>query len=111
MGAGGYRSAEPKWDKVEADMREKGIAPATEEWPHRVRNWVLGHGAQYDVETWELIVDEKKEISKPQKANVEAVKEVREGKFIPDREHDELTKALGNPEKGGRTREIGRAHV
>ena len=44
MGAGGYRSAEPKWDQIEATIREKGITPATQEWPHRVRNWVLGHG-------------------------------------------------------------------
>ena len=29
------------------------------------------------------------------------------GKFIPDRERDELTKALKNPEKGGRTRGFG----
>ena len=27
--------------------------------------------------------------------------------FIPDRENDELTKALGNPEKSGRTRGFG----
>ena len=30
MGAGGYRSAEPKWDQAEADIRGKGITPATE---------------------------------------------------------------------------------
>ena len=54
------------------------------------------------METGELIIDEKKEIPIPQKAIVEAIGEVQEGKFIPDRENDELTKALGNPEKGGR---------
>ena len=38
---------------------------------------------------------------------VAAIDEVRAGKFHPDRENDELTKALGNPEKSGRTRGLG----
>ena len=33
-----------------------------------------------------------------------AINEVRKGKFVPDRENDELTRALGNPEHPGRTR-------
>ena len=107
MGPGGYISAEPKWGADEAAMREKGITPATEDFPHRLRNWVLGHGAEYDAETGELIIDEKKANPIPQKDIVQAVKDAREGKFIPDREQDELTKALGNREKGGRTRGLG----
>ena len=59
------------------------------------------------METGELKIDEKKELSIPQKATVEAIDEVREGKFIPDRENDELTKALGNSEKPGGTRGFG----
>ena len=43
----------------------------------------------------------------PQNFFVEAIAEVQEGKFIPDRENDELTKALENPEKPGRTRGFG----
>ena len=34
----------------------------------------------------------------------EAMQAVAEGKFQPDRERDELTYALGNPEHPGRTR-------
>ena len=101
MGTGGYRTAELKWDQTEAAVREKGIIPATDSWPHRARNWVLGHGAEYDMETGELKKDEKKDISIPQKAIVEAIIKVQKGKFIPDREKDELTKALGNPQKPG----------
>ena len=56
------------------------------------------------METGELIIDEKKEISIPQKAIVAAIGKVREGKFIPNRENDELTRALGNPEHPGTTR-------
>ena len=75
MGTDGYKSAQPKWDQAEAAVHEKGITPATEAWPHRARNWILGHGAEYDIETGELIIDEKKEISIPQKAIVAAIDE------------------------------------
>jgi hypothetical protein len=44
---------------------------------------------------------EKKTISKPQTTLVTAIAEVREGKFQPDRENDELTKALKNAEHMG----------
>ena len=49
----------------------------------------------------------RKKFIYPQKAIVHVIAEVQEGKFIPDRENDELTKALGNPEKSGRTRGFG----
>ena len=107
MGPGGYRTAEPKWDQAEAAMRDKGVTPATEAWPRRVRNWTLGHGAKYDTETGGIQVDEKKTISVAKKAIVQAIDDVQKGKFIPDRENDELTLALGNPEKSGRTRGLG----
>ena len=38
MGPGGYRTAEPKWEQVEATMFDKGITPKTRHWPRRVRN-------------------------------------------------------------------------
>ena len=44
LGGGGYVTAEPKWDRIEATMREKGIIPVTDLWPRRVRNWILAHG-------------------------------------------------------------------
>ena len=34
----------------------------------------------------------------------EAIKAAQEGTFVPDRENDELTEALGNPEHPGQTR-------
>ena len=49
----------------------------------------------------------KRKKSIPQKAIVEAIIEVQEGKFILDKERDELTKAPKNPEKPGRTRGFG----
>jgi hypothetical protein len=38
---------------------------------------------------------------------IKAIKAAQEGQFHPDRENDELTLALGNPEHGGRTRGVG----
>jgi hypothetical protein len=43
---------------------------------------------------------------KPLTALVETIAEVREGKFHPDRENNELTKALVNPEHTGQTRGV-----
>ena len=44
------------------------------------------------------------QIVTPIKKLQKATKEVKEGTFVPDRENDELTKALRNPEHPGRTR-------
>ena len=35
---------------------------------------------------------------------LEAIEDARKGVFMPNRENDELTRALGNPEHPGRTR-------
>ena len=102
-GSGGYRQAEPKWEKMEKDLLAKGVEPETRNWPDRVRTWVFGNGGALDPETGEVVfVDPKLAI--PMKKIEEAIKEVEEGTFHPDREKDVLTKALGNPEHPGRTR-------
>ena len=92
MGAGGYISAEPKWGKIEAELRNKGITPITDGWPRRCRNWILGHGAEYDMETGDLIVDPQKEFPIPRQKILGAITDAKAGRFIPDREYDELTK-------------------
>jgi hypothetical protein len=86
----------------EARLREKGIEPETEHWPRRSRNWALGHGAISDERTWKL-VEKKKQIAKPLRELVKKIAEVQEGMFQPDRENDELTKALKNKEHTGQT--------
>jgi hypothetical protein len=70
--------------------------------PKRARNWFYGHGRNIDEQTGELIAPPA--IVKPKDELVKALQEVQEGKFIPDRERDVLTKALGNAEHTGRTR-------
>jgi hypothetical protein len=64
--------------------------------------WAWG---EYDTQTGILI--EKIAISKPHTALVTTIAEVQEGKFQPDRENDELTKALENAEHTGQTRGLG----
>jgi hypothetical protein len=73
--------------------------------PGRARNWFLGHGRYIDEQIGELIAHPA--IVNPKDELVKALQEVQEGKFIPDRERDVLTKALGNAEHSGRTRGLG----
>jgi hypothetical protein len=108
LGPGGYKRAEPKWDMQEAALREKGIEPKTEQWPRRSRNWTLAHWAVYDERTGKL-VQKKKQIAESLRELVKTIAEVQEGTFQPDRENDELTKALKNKEHIGRTRGLGSA--
>ena len=89
LGGGGYRAAEPKWAKIEANLRKEGITPVTDYWPRRVRNWMLAHGAEYDA-SGDLIVDETKETPIPRQTILNAITDAREGRFFPDRERDVL---------------------
>ena len=106
MGTGGYKSFTPQWIAMEEEMRKQGITPETEEWDRRWANYILGHGATYDMQIGNLIA-KKDQIVKPLAALKTAIKDAQEGRFKPDRENDELTKALGNPEHDGRVRGFG----
>jgi hypothetical protein len=86
----------------EAALREKGIEPETKQWPRWSRNWALAHGAVYDERTGKL-VQKKKQIVEPLGELIKTIAEVQEGMFKPDRENDELTKALKNKEHTERT--------
>ena len=57
MGSGGYRSAIPKWQNLEAEITAKGIIPETIEknWPQRAKNWFYAHGGSLDPDTGKLI--------------------------------------------------------
>ena len=48
MGSGGYDTAIPKWQKMEADIIAKGIEPESAKWPPRSKNWFFGHGGRLD---------------------------------------------------------------
>ena len=39
IGQIGYKLAIPKWEKMEQDLLDRGIVPATMNWPERSRIW------------------------------------------------------------------------
>ena len=107
MGPGGYAYNIPKWEKLEAEYLAKGITPEPLKWTERARNWFYGHGGTLDAEGKCIYNTRHKENPLlPIQEIRNAFKDVEEGRFIPDREDDELTRALGNEEHDGRTRGV-----
>ena len=107
MGVGGYACSMPKWEKLEADLLANGITPEPLKWIERARNWFYGHGGTLDAEG-KCIYNRRHKDNPllPIQEIRKAVKDVEEGRFIPDREDDELTRALGNKEHDGRLRGV-----
>ena len=107
MGPGGYAHNIPKWEKLEAEYLAKGITPEPHTWTERARNWFYGHGGTLDAEG-KCIYNRRHKDNPllPIEDIRNAFKDVEEGRFIPDREDDELTRALGNKEHDGRLRGV-----
>ena len=108
MGPGGYALAMTKWERLESDMLAKGINPEPYKWVDRARNWFYRHGGTLDSEGKCIYNIRHEEDPLPIESIRNAVRDVEEGRFRPDRENDKLTWALGNKEHKG---QIGRAHV
>jgi hypothetical protein len=104
MGQGGYKSGKPKWKKMEDGLIAKGIIPKTLKWNDRSRDWFYGHGWKFDSEGKCVYTKKHDEDPLPIDALRSASKDVKEGRFHPEREKDELTRALGNDEHPGQTR-------
>lgn len=104
-GQGGYRTAIPKWEKMEKDLIEKGITPATLHWPKRAKWYFFAHGGTLDQVTGALIPSDA--LRAAAERLEAALKLKAEGKFTPNRQKDELTYALGTPEHTGRVRGLG----
>jgi hypothetical protein len=102
-GSGGYLKARPLWDKAENDLLDKGIQPQTLRWPDRSRTWFFGVGGTLDPETGDCIWTNE-QLRTPVTKLKKYIAMAQEGTFVPDRDNDELTMALGNPEHPGRTR-------
>src|SRR3954470_5497280 len=105
MGTGGYKSASPKWDAFEKKLIAAGVTPVTIYFPPRCRSWLFGHGGKLDPKTGEVII--KASLKGADQEILNAIDDARNGIFIPERENDELTRALKNPEHPGRTRGVG----
>ena len=106
LGSGGYKTAMPKWESYENELRQKGIIPQTDDWPDRSKLWLFAHGSVLDPNTGLIVAKGKwrKRIKRVTKKLVDALELVRQGKYVPDREDDELSLALGNKEHWGRCR-------
>ena len=109
LGTGGYKTAIPKWEAFEAGLIVRGIIPQTADWPLRSKFWLFAHGAVLDEETGRIVAKGKwkEKIETITPLLIDAIDRVRKGTYIPDREKDELTLALGNPEHVGRVRTAG----
>ena len=92
----------PKWDESEEKMIAAGVTPKTVGWPDRCRTWFYAYGGKLDRKTWKII--EQASLKEASDALLEAIKEARTGAYQPERENDELTRTLKNPEHPGRTR-------
>jgi len=105
MGPGGYRQGIPIWAQREERFLAQGIIPEPYPWKSRVRNWFYGHGGMLDARG-KCIYNKRHDEDPllPIERIRQAVRDVQEGVFRPDRENDELTRALGNKEHKGRTR-------
>ena len=69
---------------------DRGIRPTTWDWPDRSKLWLFANGVTLNQLDGSLVVPEH-----------------IQGTFHPQRENDELTRALKNPEHPGRARGIG----
>src|SRR4051812_23294964 len=105
MGTGGYKSASSKWDAFEKKMLDAGVTPVTIYFPLRCRNWFFGHGGKLDTKTGKVVI--KASLKGADQAILDAIADARNGIFVPERENDELSRALKNPEHPGRMRGVG----
>ena len=90
-----------KWEKKEQDLLARGITPVTINQPQHLRNWYYAHGGSLNPETGECIYGQN--IQQVAQRLQDAIQAVAQGAFQPDREKDELTYALQNPEHPDQT--------
>nr|AAX95160.1 transposon protein, putative, CACTA, En/Spm sub-class [Oryza sativa Japonica Group]AAX96750.1 transposon protein, putative, CACTA, En/Spm sub-class [Oryza sativa Japonica Group]ABA92367.1 transposon protein, putative, CACTA, En/Spm sub-class [Oryza sativa Japonica Group] len=102
LGSGGYSVAMPKWEEMEASLLERGIEPATANWPERSKFWYYAHGGTLNPADGSLVFGDQ--IREAARRLIDVVEASSQGTFRPDRNRDKLTLALQNPEHPGRTR-------
>ncbi|XP_072151363.1 uncharacterized protein [Setaria viridis] len=99
LGKGGYKSAIPRCKNMEQGLLDRGIIPTTIYWPDRSENWYYAHGGTLSPEHGTLIFNETIREKAPRL--IKNIKDSKVGKFKLDRENNELTLVLGNPEHPG----------
>jgi hypothetical protein len=87
---------------MEEDLLAQGTIPAVVDWSKRVKNWYYAHGGTINSEDGTL--DYPPSLGKAALEILKINEDVRVGRVKVDREIDELTMALKDPEHPGRCR-------
>ncbi|RLN07043.1 putative transposon protein [Panicum miliaceum] len=104
LGSAWYKKAIRKWQKMEQDLMDRDIRPVIWDFPERSKWWLFANDVTLNQEDGSLVVPHQME--EVARDLVTAIEEAREGTFHPQRENDELTRALKNPEHPRRTHSI-----
>jgi hypothetical protein len=96
LGRGGYVFAIPKWWMMEEDLLAQGTIPAVVDWPERVKNWYYAHGGTINSEDGTL--DYPPSLREVALEILKISEDASVGRVMIDREIDDLTMALMNPE-------------
>jgi hypothetical protein len=104
LASGGYAAKMAKWRKEEEKRRVAGLPAIFEGMDERSRNWILARvpaippdgNVSFHKTSTEQIYHKLEGLAEMQK----------NGLFVPDREKDMLTAAIGTPEHSGRVRGI-----
>jgi hypothetical protein len=104
LGSGGYAAKMAKWRKEEKERRVAGLPTIFEVMDERSRNWILAR-------VLAIAPNGNVSLQKPSTEQIyqklEGLAEIqKKGLFVPDREKDMLTSAIGTPGHLGRVRGI-----
>lgn len=104
LGSGGYARKIAQWNKEDEEMKKAGVPVPMEEWNIRSKHWVKERTPKITSEGKVLFEDPELQ-GVADKIEDLSSKE-KKGEFIPQREKDVLSQALGNREHGGRVRGV-----
>jgi hypothetical protein len=90
---------------MEEDLLAQGNTPTVVDWPERVKNWYFAHGGTINSEDGTL--DYPPSLREIALEILKIIEDVRAGRVKVDREINDLTMALKNPEHPGRCRGFG----
>ncbi|XP_052155987.1 uncharacterized protein LOC127773837 isoform X2 [Oryza glaberrima] len=105
LGPSRYAKNIPKWEEKEEQLCQAGIVVEIDGWGTRTKHYAYARKAQLS-DSGELVALGPRQQELKEKIT-EAVSLARQGKYVPVREKDEFTLALGMKEHPGRTRGVG----
>ncbi len=103
LGSSGYAGHEKKWRATEEKFAAEGKPLIVQPLNKRTRNWVWARTSGQVTEEGEMLLD-CPDIQNVTTSLQQIVQKEKTGEFVPRRQHDELTEALGTVEHSGRVR-------